>query len=86
MIFVPFARILTTHSSLHLLLLLTIPPIHSSLFSISPYSLLLPPSPPVLAAQSLANIVKTSLGPVGLDKMLVDDVGVRRDPLPPVAV
>lgn len=29
----------------------------------------------VLAAQSLANIVKTSLGPVGLDKMLVDDVG-----------
>ena len=30
----------------------------------------------VLAAQSLANIVKTSLGPVGLDKMLVDDVGV----------
>lgn len=29
----------------------------------------------VLAAQSIANIVKTSLGPVGLDKMLVDDVG-----------
>ena len=34
------------------------------------------PPPPVLAAQSLSNIVKTSLGPVGLDKMLVDDVGV----------
>lgn len=30
-----------------------------------------------MAALSVANIVKTSLGPVGLDKMLVDDVGVR---------
>ena len=29
-----------------------------------------------MAAVSIANIVKTSLGPVGLDKMLVDDVGV----------
>ncbi|KAH8859328.1 T-complex protein 1 subunit alpha [Schistosoma japonicum] len=29
----------------------------------------------VLAACSIANIVKTSLGPLGLDKMLVDDVG-----------
>ncbi|PWO00367.1 T-complex protein 1 [Tilletiopsis washingtonensis] len=29
----------------------------------------------VLAAQSIANIVKSSLGPVGLDKMLVDDIG-----------
>uniref|UniRef100_A0A915EYT9 T-complex protein 1 subunit alpha n=1 Tax=Echinococcus canadensis TaxID=519352 RepID=A0A915EYT9_9CEST len=29
----------------------------------------------VMAAISIANIVKTSLGPVGLDKMLVDDVG-----------
>lgn len=28
------------------------------------------------AAASIANIVKSSLGPVGLDKMLVDDVGV----------
>lgn len=28
-----------------------------------------------MAAQSIANIVKSSLGPVGLDKMLVDDVG-----------
>lgn len=30
----------------------------------------------VMAAVSIANIVKTSLGPVGLDKMLVDEVGV----------
>lgn len=30
----------------------------------------------VIAAVSVANIVKSSLGPVGLDKMLVDDVGV----------
>ncbi|KAL5014868.1 hypothetical protein ScPMuIL_009138 [Solemya velum] len=29
----------------------------------------------VLAACSIANIVKSSLGPVGLDKMLVDDIG-----------
>ena len=29
----------------------------------------------VLATQSIANVVKSSLGPVGLDKMLVDDVG-----------
>ena len=29
-----------------------------------------------MAACSIANIVKTSLGPVGLDKMMVDDVGV----------
>ena len=29
----------------------------------------------VNAACSIANIVKTSLGPVGLDKMLVDDIG-----------
>ena len=28
-----------------------------------------------MAAQSIANIVKSSLGPVGLDKMLVDDIG-----------
>ena len=31
----------------------------------------------VMAAASIANIVKSSLGPVGLDKMLVDDIGVR---------
>ncbi|GAA5805729.1 T-complex protein 1 subunit alpha [Helicostylum pulchrum] len=29
----------------------------------------------VLAAASIANIVKSSLGPVGLDKMLVDEIG-----------
>jgi len=29
----------------------------------------------VMAVQAVANIVKTSLGPVGLDKMLVDDIG-----------
>ena len=28
-----------------------------------------------MAVQAVANIVKTSLGPVGLDKMLVDDIG-----------
>lgn len=27
---------------------------------------------------AIANIVKSSLGPVGLDKMLVDDIGVRK--------
>jgi T-complex protein 1 subunit alpha len=30
----------------------------------------------VLATQSISNVVKSSLGPVGLDKMLVDDIGV----------
>jgi hypothetical protein len=30
----------------------------------------------VMAASSLSNIVKSSLGPLGLDKMLVDDIGV----------
>jgi len=29
----------------------------------------------VMAVQSVANIVKSSLGPVGLDKMIVDDIG-----------
>ena len=29
----------------------------------------------VTACMSVANIVKTSLGPLGLDKMLVDDIG-----------
>ena len=29
----------------------------------------------VMAASSIANIVKSSLGPVGLDKMMVDEVG-----------
>ena len=31
----------------------------------------------VFAAQSIANVVKSSLGPLGLDKMLVDNIGVR---------
>ena len=31
---------------------------------------------PVLACQAIANVLKSSLGPVGLDKMLVDDIGV----------
>lgn len=31
----------------------------------------------VTAAVAIANVVKSSLGPEGLDKMLVDDVGVR---------
>lgn len=30
----------------------------------------------VTAVMSVANIVKSSLGPVGLDKMLVDNIGV----------
>lgn len=34
------------------------------------------PEPLVIAAQSIANIVKSSLGPMGLDKMLVDNIGV----------
>ena len=29
----------------------------------------------VTAALSVANVVKSSLGPIGLDKMLVDDLG-----------
>ncbi|CDO55456.1 similar to Saccharomyces cerevisiae YDR212W TCP1 Alpha subunit of chaperonin-containing T-complex, which mediates protein folding in the cytosol [Geotrichum candidum] len=29
----------------------------------------------VLACQAIANVLKSSLGPVGLDKMLVDDIG-----------
>jgi T-complex protein 1 subunit alpha len=38
--------------------------------------LILPPHPSlVTAVLAVANIVKTSLGPQGLDKMLVDDIG-----------
>ena len=33
----------------------------------------------VTAVTAIANIVKSSLGPVGLDKMLVDDIGVSLD-------
>lgn len=32
-------------------------------------------TPAVTACLSVANVVKSSLGPVGLDKMLVDDLG-----------
>lgn len=31
----------------------------------------------VAAAVAIANVIKSSLGPHGLDKMLVDDIGVR---------
>lgn len=31
----------------------------------------------VLATQAIANVVKSSFGPSGLDKMMVDDIGVR---------
>lgn len=34
---------------------------------------------PVMATQSIANIVKSSFGPSGLDKMMVDDIGVGID-------
>lgn len=30
----------------------------------------------VLATQAIANIIKSSFGPSGLDKMMVDDIGV----------
>ena len=32
----------------------------------------------VLATQAIANVVKSSFGPSGLDKMMVDDIGVWR--------
>ena len=32
-----------------------------------------------MAVSAIANIVKSSLGPVGLDKMLVDDIGVSTE-------
>lgn len=31
----------------------------------------------VLATQAISNVVKSSFGPSGLDKMMVDDIGVR---------
>lgn len=34
----------------------------------------------VLATQAIANVVKSSFGPSGLDKMMVDDIGVRAMP------
>jgi chaperonin GroEL (HSP60 family) len=33
----------------------------------------------VLATQAIANVVKSSFGPSGLDKMMVDDIGVSFD-------
>ena len=30
----------------------------------------------VIATQAIANVVKSSFGPSGLDKMMVDDIGV----------
>ena len=30
----------------------------------------------MLATQAIANVVKSSFGPSGLDKMMVDDIGV----------
>ena len=33
----------------------------------------------IMAAMSIANIVKSSLGPVGLDKMMVDDVSMAAE-------
>jgi T-complex protein 1 subunit alpha len=35
----------------------------------------------VLATQAISNVVKSSFGPSGLDKMMVDDIGVRLAPL-----
>ena len=35
-----------------------------------------PNVPIVLATQAVANVVKSSFGPSGLDKMMVDDIGV----------
>jgi chaperonin GroEL (HSP60 family) len=34
----------------------------------------------VLATQAIANVVKSSFGPSGLDKMMVDDIGVSSLP------
>lgn len=31
----------------------------------------------VMAACAISNVIKSSLGPVGLDKLLVDEIGVR---------
>lgn len=31
----------------------------------------------VLATQAISNVIKSSFGPSGLDKMMVDDIGVR---------
>ena len=36
----------------------------------------------VTATQAIANVVKSSFGPSGLDKMMVDDIGVSQPPQP----
>ena len=36
----------------------------------------------VFATQAIANVVKSSFGPSGLDKMMVDDIGVSLMCLP----
>ena len=36
----------------------------------------------VLATQAISNVVKSSFGPSGLDKMMVDDIGVCEYPPP----
>ena len=38
-----------------------------------------PLTPLVLAAASMANVVKSSLGPVGMDKMMVNEIGVSNN-------
>ena len=40
--------------------------------------------PTVLATQAIANVVKSSFGPSGLDKMMVDDIGVSGLSLSPI--
>lgn len=40
------------------------------------------PSYLVLATQAIANVVKSSFGPSGLDKMMVDDIGVGVSRIP----
>ena len=36
----------------------------------------------VLATQAIANVIKSSFGPSGLDKMMVDDIGVWNTAVP----
>lgn len=49
-------------------------------YFLTQFSVKLLTSTSVIAAQSIANIVKSSLGPLGLDKMLVDNIGVLLSP------
>jgi len=43
----------------------------------TPFMYLLADQAPVVATQAISNVVKSSFGPSGLDKMMVDDIGVR---------